>query len=504
MTLVVSDIDETYSLIKGDSCTLKQIYDYLKVEEPGAYFNTMVQRGFKSPWHYFSKIIPEGLVVYTGHLSMLEKFGVHAKNFKTSKYNISDIKNYLTEIKRVLPFEPYDYQKKMFAESILNQRQICLACTSSGKSVTIAMILDFYRKHGLHGMLIVPNINLLTQFQSDIESYNLTDLLNDVEILGAGNVPTFEKSVLITTWQSMVKHTDMLDKYHYILEDEVHRESSEVAGDIAKCAKNIQIRIGFTGTIPEDPIAKMTLLGIFGQPVRYISARELIDRGLGTPIKINSIFFEYPKEVKDLIRNTKVYSKQLQVIKEYKPRNNFITDLAIRLQAKNENTLVLFQHTQHGKDLFMMLMRKLYPDVSVENKDITGKKSFEFQTKYHVYFLNGEDDAKTREQTRKILEVDERAILVANYALMSTGVNIKRLFNLIFASPLKSYTSITQSLGRGMRLFSGKKEFKVFDLIDDIGFRKHTGLFVRSYNHRKSTSYLTEDYDITEIDFKLH
>ena len=501
--LHVQDLDETYSLITGDKSVLKSIHEFLKVEEPGAYFDKMVQRGFKSPWRYFSKITQDGLVVYTGHLAMLEKFGVQAKNFKTDKYNIKDIQKYFNDIKQTLPFTPYDYQVKMFAESILNQRQICLACTSSGKSVTIAMILDFYRTHGLKGLLVVPNINLLTQFRADIESYNLKELLEDTEILGAGNVPTFEKSVLITTWQSMVKHTDKLDKYQYVLEDEVHRESSEVAGDIARCAKNMKIRLGFTGTLPEDPVAKMTLLGIFGTPKRYISARELIDRGLGTPIKINSIFFEYSKEFKNLIRSTKVYSKQLQMIKEYPPRNNFITDLAIRLQAKNENTLILFQHTQHGKDLFLGIMQKLYPDVQVEPKDITGKKSFEFQTKYHVYFLNGEDDAKTREDTRKILETDNKAILVANYALMSTGVNIKQLFNLIMASPLKAYTTITQAIGRGMRLHINKNVFRVFDLIDDIGFRHHTGLFVRSYNHRKTSSYIPEDYELIEMDFKL-
>lgn len=503
MSLEVIDLDETYSLIKGEKSTLKQIHDYLKVQIPNAYFDVMVQRGFKSPYHFFSKVTTDGLVVYTGHLEMLEKFGVHAKNFKSDKYNITDIQKYFKDVKTKLPFTPYDYQVKMFAESIINQRQICLACTSSGKSVTIAMILDFYRTQGLKGLLVVPNINLLTQFKSDIESYNLKELSDNLEILGAGNVPTFEKSVLITTWQSMVRHTDKLDKYQYVLEDEVHRESSEVAGDIARCAKNMRIRIGFTGTMPEDQVAKMTLLGIFGTPKRYISARELIDRGLGTPIKINSIFFEYDKDFKNKIRSTKVYSKQLQMIKEHPARNNFITDLAIKLQAKNENTLVLFQHTQHGKELFLQIMQKLYPDVKVENKDITGKTSFEFQAKYHVYFLNGEDDAKTRENTRKILETDDKAILVANYALMSTGVNIKQLFNLIFASPLKAYTSITQSIGRGMRLHKNKKEFKVFDLIDDIGFRHHTGLFVRSYNHRKATSYVPEDYDLKEVDFVL-
>lgn len=508
--LDVQSLDETYSIISGPDETLNQIKDYLKAEIPGAYFDNAVQRGFKSPYKYFARFITidssndaKALCVYTGHLALLGKFGIKAKSFTSDVYNIKDIEDYILSIQDKLPFKPYDYQIRMFAESILNQRQLCLACTSSGKSVTIAMILDFYRSKGLTGLLVVPNINLLTQFKSDIESYNLKELADRCEILGDGNEATFEKPLLITTWQSMILHIDKLDRYKYILEDEVHRESAEVSGNIARMAGNIRIRLGFTGTLPEDPVAKMELFGLFGMPVRYISAHELIERGLGTPIKINSIFFEYPQHIKSQIRNIKVYSQQLQVIKEYTPRNNFIVNLTIKLQAKKQNTLVLFQHTQHGKDLFTQIFEKLYPDVKIENANITGKKSFEFQKQYHVYFLNGEDDAKTRELTRQILETDEQAILIANYALMSTGVNIKQLFNLIFASPLKSFTTIAQSIGRGMRLHKNKKVFNVFDLVDDVGIRKASGVFVRSYNHRKNTTYIPEEYELKEIRFKL-
>ena len=40
-------------------------------------------------------------------------------------------------------------------------------------------------------------------------------------------------------------------------------------------------------------------------------------------------------------------------------------------------------------------MKLKYPDVVVENKNITGKNSFNFQKQYGVYFLNGEDDGPT-------------------------------------------------------------------------------------------------------------
>ena len=95
------------------------------------------------------------------------------------------------------------------------------------------------------------------------------------------------------------------------------------------------------------------------------------------------------------------------------------------------------------------------------------------------------------------------SILVANYSILSTGVNIKKLHNLILASPLKSYTTITQSIGRLMRLHPDKSEANVYDLVDDFGCYKPGGIFYKQYTHRKNTSYNSEEFPIKEIDFNL-
>ena len=206
----------------------------------------------------------------------------------------------------------------------------------------------------------------------------------------------------------------------------------EVSSSIISESINTKYKYGFTGTLPENPSDKMYCLGLFGLPQTYITASELIERGLGTPVKINSIIFEYPQEVKNALRNSN-YQKQLKIIKEYDLRNKFIVDVSTKLHG---NTLILYSHTEHGKTLFTEIMKSKFPDIEVTNKDIVGKKSFDFQKQYNIYFINGEDDAQTREKTRNILETCENAILVSNYAILSTGVNIRRLHNMIFASPL--------------------------------------------------------------------
>ena len=246
------------------------------------------------------------------------------------------------------------------------------------------------------------------------------------------------------------------------------------------------------------------LFGLFGLPKKYISSKELIQRELATPIKINSIVFQYNLDDKNMFRSipNKQYSKQLKFIKEHENRNTFISKLSCKLKNTG-NTLVLFQHTEHGKTIFYEIMKILYPDVKVENKNITGKKSFEFQQQYGVYFVNGEDNAKTREQTRAILEEQSDAILVSCYALLSTGVNIKQLHNLVLASPLKSFTTVTQSIGRMMRKHENKKISNVYDCVDDFGVRKPGGVFFKQYTQRKQTSYNTEEFPIEEKYFNL-
>jgi hypothetical protein len=75
---------------------------------------------------------------------------------------------------------------------------------------------------------------------------------------------------------------------------------------------------------------------------------------------------------------------------------------------------------------------------------------------------------------------------------------------MVLASPLKAYTTVTQSIGRGMRLHESKSEFVVYDLIDDMGFRKPGGIFYKQYIHRKNTSYNPEQFPVYERDFNLY
>jgi superfamily II DNA or RNA helicase len=560
--LIIQKQDESYTLLisenESDKLTLQGIHDFLKAEKPDARYNFKIQRGWESPFHYFSEVKKHGnqsiLRLLSGHLDLIKNFNIPNLPKTQSEFTEEEIDKGLKQIISMMPFEPYDYQLKIVKDSLLNPKQMSLACTSAGKSCAIFMIMYFLYTKNKIGLVCVPNISLTTQIYGDFKDYFHKDyakerdeFLSNIQLQGGGKESTFDTFLTITTWQSLLNRKEHLSKFEFILCDEVQRYASDEVSQIIKLTNNAKYKWGVTGTLPEDPLATMNLIGMFGFPKRYIRACELIERGLGTPVEIISFIIKYNDEEKRLFNSLPKgqYAKQLAFIKEHQKRNEFVSDLIIKVKNTG-NTIVLGSHTQHIKDTFIDVMKKLYPDVEVQNKDITGKKSFEFQKQYGVYFINGEDNAETRELTRKILEekhyiiqfedlnkitlsenefykdtlvkdlIDNHSIykeiksinlrneiLISNYQILSAGVNIRRLFNLIFISPLKAYTTITQSIGRGLRLHPDKKIFRVFDLTDDFGIRKPSGIFYKQYEERKRHSYNSEGYPITEKEYNL-
>jgi superfamily II DNA or RNA helicase len=67
-----------------------------------------------------------------------------------------------------------------------------------------------------------------------------------------------------------------------------------------------------------------------------------------------------------------------------------------------------------------------------------------------------------------LVEMENNSIIIASYGTFSTGVNIKNLHNIIFASPSKSRIRNLQSIGRGLRLGENKNGCVLFDIADDM------------------------------------
>ena len=169
-----------------------------------------------------------------------------------------------------------------------------------------------------------------------------------------------------------------------------------------------------------------------------------------SPFKIKVITLRYDIETRKNYSNS-LYQDEMEFIHSHDKRNKFIRNLALSLKG---NSLVLFKLVdKHGKIL--------YNDIQEHAKN--GR---------HIFFVHGGTDADTREKIREITENEKDAIIVASYGTFSTGINIRNLHNIVFASPSKSRVRNLQSIGRGLRKSEHKEQAVLYDIADDLSYKK--------------------------------
>ena len=117
-----------------------------------------------------------------------------------------------------------------------------------------------------------------------------------------------------------------------------------------------------------------------------------------------------------------------------------------------------------------------------------------------LFYVSGETDVDTREQTRSITENEDNAIIVASIGTFSTGINIRKLHNIIFASPSKSQIRVLQSIGRGLRKSPDGRNTKVFDIADDLHWKNRKNYTLNHAAERiKIYSKEKFDYNLNDI-----
>lgn len=120
-----------------------------------------------------------------------------------------------------------------------------------------------------------------------------------------------------------------------------------------------------------------------------------------------------------------------------------------------------------------------------------------------VFFVHGGVNTEDRELVREITERENNAIIVASYGTFSTGINIKNLHNLIFASPSKSRIRNLQSIGRILRKSDSKNKATLYDIADDMSYQNKKNYTLNHLIERIKV-YTEENfnYDIVTIPFK--
>ena len=475
--------NEVYIKLKCEPHILYELQQYFTFEIPNAKFMPQMRNKF---WDGTIRL----LSVHTGEIyiglldKVVEKIKLHdyTYEFVNNKYyglpfEVNDyisyegVKDYMGKI---CSYQPRNYQISCVHDALKYNRKLIISPTASGKSLMIYSIVRYFADKEKNILIIVPTTSLVEQMTKDFTDYgwNSEDYCHKIY---SGKEKNTNKQVTVTTWQSVYKlEKKFFERYDVVIGDEAHLFKSKSLISIMTKLHHAKYRFGFTGTLDGTQTHKWVLEGLFGPSYKVTRTSELMEKGYIANLDI------YCLVLKHLPKRFDCYEDEVQYLIGNENRNKYIKNLAISLKG---NTLILFSRVEdHGEILFNLI------------NNTSDRK---------VFFIYGGVDVKEREKIREIVETENNAIIVASYGTMSTGINIKNLSNVIFASPSKSRIRNLQSIGRVLRKSKYKNKAVLYDISDDCTINSHKNYTLNHFIERVKI-YNDEDfnYEIVSVNLK--
>jgi superfamily II DNA or RNA helicase len=484
--LVISKKNEVFLYVKAEPHVYYELADQFTFEVPGAKFSPAYKKRF---WDGKIRLFNvQSGEIYNGLLDRVIQFckdHQYTYEFLDSKYyglpfevnkmiSKEGVKDYMTAISK---YKPRDYQIEGVYDALRHNRKLLISPTASGKSLMIYSIVRYYVEKGENTLIVVPTTSLVEQMYKDFADYGW-DVGSFCHKIYAGKERETDSQVIITTWQSIYKlPRKYFERFSVVIGDEAHQFKSKSLISIMTKLDNAKYRYGFTGTLDGTQTHKWVLEGLFGPSYKIIKTDELMKKGHVATLDINVLLLKHPPN------KFENFEEEVQYIIGHNRRNNFIKNLALDLKG---NTLILYARVEgHGEPLYNL----------INNSNIIEDRQ--------VFFVHGGIDTESREQVREITERENNAIIIASYGTFSTGINIKNLHNVIFASPSKSRIRNLQSIGRVLRKGDNKTKATLYDIADDISYKSRKNYTLNHLIERiKVYNEENFNYDIVNIPLK--
>jgi superfamily II DNA or RNA helicase len=457
----VTKKDDVYLRIDADASILLEMNDFFTFSVPGAQFTPQFRAklwdGKIRLLNLFAKELYVGLLPYVKEFcensgyTFVNECEFHRDDLST----FDDFINSLSLSSNGKPIEIRDYQIDAVHTALKRKRALLLSPTASGKSLILYSLIRWNQQYNRRQLIIVPTTSLVEQLYSDFADYASADtwkVSENCTRIYSGKEKITSIPVVISTWQSIYKMPkSYFEKFDVVYGDEAHLFKSKSLTTILHKCVNAEIKIGTTGTLDGTKTHRLVLEGLFGATYKVTSTKKLMDTQQLADLKIRCIQLDYTDEEKQICKKF-TYQQEIDWIVTHPKRNKFIQNLVLDQKG---NTLVLFQYVEkHGEVLLNMLSEKV-------------EKGRE------LFFVHGGVETKDREAVRAITEKSDNAIILASYGTFSTGINIRNLHNVVFASPSKSRIRNLQSIGRGLRLGDQKTSCKLFDIGDNLSWKSH-------------------------------
>jgi len=487
----VEYINSVHMKVTADPGIRQEISEYFSFKPEGWQFNPKVRaRVWDGTIRLYQPMRP---TLYVGLLPKLREF-CEARDYHLNvpdeiglDEKIDD--DYGIELAKEIncKFIPRDYQNDYVVNALRKRRSLSLSPTSSGKSLIIYLIQQhYYQAFGHRTLIIVPTISLVHQMAGDFMDYGCDESL--IYRIQGGIDKNTKSPIVISTWQSIVKQPkDWFAQFRVVLGDEAHTFQAKSLTTIMEKLVDCEYRHGFTGTLKssESKTHQMVLEGCFGEVKRYVATKDLMEDGTVADFEVKAIVLSHSNDTrkvfKDALRqvkdNSRKYPAEREFIVNHEKRNNFIKNLVHSLEG--QNNLILFDLVEkHGKILEPLLRKE-------------GRE---------LHFIYGGTKGEERERIRHLVEndPDKKHDILASYGVFSTGVNLRRLDNVIFASSSKSEIKVLQSIGRTLRKGNGSDKATLYDITDDLSVGSFQNYTLKHFRQR------IDIYSNEQFKFKIY
>lgn len=471
-TCVIQVIDEVnVRLIGLDDHTLKQARDNLTFRVPNSQYMEKVRAkrwdgrvalmtaSGKTYRHLLVKILP--IIIRSGY-----EIAIEDKRYDP-KIQIAEIGDDLFEGYQHKRFHGVleDHQVEAINTLTSHGNGIIALATGGGKTLITAGLSQLYYPFGKI-LIIVPRIDLVVETYATIQAMGMDEC---GMFFGEFKDP---KYITVTTWQSLENCPELFHEVVAVIVDEAHGADARVLHKLlVNEGKNVPIRIGMTGTMPEDDLAKYQIQAALGPVVYEKKASDLQKAGFLAYCQIFILKYldKHRHSYIDDALNHQYYIDEIRWQWENEQRILHLAE-TIREFSKDGNTLVLVRNRDYQKALL-----KLLPEA-------TG--------------LNGSDKGALRHKVYQETNAKDNAILICTYGIAAVGIDVARLFSLVLIEPGKKNIPVIQSIGRGLRKADDKDSVMVYHIGSDAKFSsKHVTEVRRIY---KDNDYPAE---VIEVDY---
>lgn len=482
----VHRVNNVYSRIECEKSIAMEISEAFTFEVPGARFQPAFKNKF---WdgkirllNYQTRQIYAGLTKNIEDFARQRDYTCEIVDCPSIDFPDDKVFKFLEWLHLNPKIQVRTYQLEAFKMAIREMRRLFISPTASGKSLMIYLcamyITEVLKKRVL---IVVPSTQLAAQMYGDFLDYNNGDADGlDVYQIRDGAEKRNDSAIVISTWQAIQNQSESWYKpFSAIIGDEVHTFKATSLKKIAERC-NVPIRLGFTGTLDGTETNELVLQGLFGTRHQVTTYRELREGGYIANPTIKCLILEHDDETRKAAVGV-TYQDEMKIIQTSLPRREFMMKLLKNLEG---NVLCLYQ----AIDNHLIPMHEAMIQQFGEDS---------------VFKIHGSIKTDAREDIRRIFDAQKNAKLNASFQTCQQGINIINIDHIVMCDPTKSQIRLLQSMGRGLRRSATKTEVTIWDIADNLKWKKYKTNHTLNHMKERVKIYNREQFDYELISRKL-